>query len=166
MTSNLKIYFEGNPVDKLKLDAQELSKAQEYAGKNSARKLQTLGRANLVKEARIRKASATRRVRAFSNKIWFGTRPVVLTAPRLKFVRPKRGARGLIVDNNLVKYGFARTTGRYKGIPFQRVGNRLIVLKADISQEAKTAWEETWEEADSVAGEEMEKAAGRIVRAR
>ena len=158
-----------SPVPSLQLTAKELEKAGKNSAVDAARRLQTVGRANLVKSSEISKSSAVRRVRRYGTKVWFGTDPVVETAPRLVYRRVTKSHRGLILDGAHVPLGFAlnKDYPRYGNLPFVRESNGgLRVLRRDISDHVSDAWIETSAEVEAIYQEEMDKRAARVVRTR
>ena len=148
----------GDPAKQLQSDSRDLQRAANFAARSASRRLMRIGRQELQDKAGIRKASATRRVKAYGGKVWFGTVPVVATAPYVKVTRAKSGRRGLILDGAPVDSGFQRIEGRYRGVPFQNVDGRLVVIRQDIAEQAQEAFEDTFERADEVVGDEMQKA--------
>ena len=156
LVSSLTINITGDPLKEARKDVAALNKASQRAATDAARRLQTVGREQLVGKAEVSKGSAVRRVRAYSNKVWFGTVPVVLTPPRLAFVPPpaKNRGQGLMIGGQAVK-GFARPKGRYRNLPFRKQPDgKLMVLKRDIAEMAKEAWLATGDQAE----DELERA--------
>ena len=165
--TNLTITTSVNPVPALQLTAKELEKEARNAAIDTARRLQTVGRANLKTIAKIPSSSTIRRVRQYGAKVWFGTSPVVEAPPSLEYVKYTRTHRGVVIDGKAVKYGFALTSGRWKNLPFQNYQNgRLRVLRRDITDAVRDAWVETSGEVEEIYQKQMDLRAERVVRRR
>ena len=165
--SSLSFRVTENPVPKLRLTVKELEKEANRAAVDTARRLQTRARAKLVENAEIAKGSAVHRIRQYGNKVWFGTDPVVATAPALVLVYATRSHRGLVYDGEDVKRGFALTHGPLRNLPFvKQLDGKLVVLRRDISDAVKTTWVDISAETAEVFQAEMDKRAERVIRRR
>ena len=147
MTLRIEVDTAGLSND-LRLAGADLAKAQERATRDTLRRMQTIARAEVRKEVKIRGQSISRRIRAYSGqgRFWVGAdaryAPLASSVgpPRVRLRAPRgRGranaARQVILDGTPVEGGFVPRHGRLRGRSFRRTDHGLERLTVDIRPE-------------------------------